>query len=236
MTQAKKVKENYTGKENLEVMSLAVHYNQFLLNLIQCWIKPSNSILDFGAGKGSFLRAMSVTHPKISALEPDDCYRAELESLCLVTYHDVSQLPDQDFDAIYTLNVLEHIEDDIGVLKHLHRTLRPGGVLVIYVPAFGFLYSEMDRKVGHIRRYTMRELANKVIVAGFHLEQIRYADSLGFFASMILKLFCKNGGNLSPVAVKFYDRYIFQVSRWVDVLCSQLFGKNIYLVARKKVE
>ena len=76
-------------------------------------------------------------------------------------------MPDASFNYIYTLNVLEHIEDDAAALRSLHAKLTDGGKLLIYVPAFPVLYTSMDAKVGHVRRYTRDTLMTRVTAAGF---------------------------------------------------------------------
>ena len=67
-------------------------------------------------------------------------------------------------DLIYTSNVLEHIDDDLAALKQLRATLSPGGRIAIYVPAMQVLYSDMDRSLGHYRRYGRQELLAKLKV------------------------------------------------------------------------
>jgi 2-polyprenyl-3-methyl-5-hydroxy-6-metoxy-1,4-benzoquinol methylase len=67
--------------------------------------------------------------------------------------HDKPESVTKTYDGIYTSNVLEHIEDDVETLRKIHGMLKPGCNLVIYVPAFMCLYSELDSSIGHYRRY-----------------------------------------------------------------------------------
>ncbi len=85
-------------------------------------------------------------------------------------------LPDQCLDAVVMLNVLEHIEDDEAALKQVFRILKPGGVLVLEVPAGPHLYDIYDKHLMHYRRYTLAELRAKVKKQLF---SIKYESHLG---------------------------------------------------------
>jgi SAM-dependent methyltransferase len=71
-------------------------------------------------------------------------------------------------------DVLEHIDDDLGTLRHLVEVLGPGGILVLTVPAHPFLFDEMDEIAHHRRRYTRRELADKLRGAGFRVRHLAH--------------------------------------------------------------
>ena len=120
------------------------------------------------------------------------------------------------------------------MLHHLFRVTAPGGRLLLYVPAFPVLFSSMDRRVGHKRRYHRRELLNRTETAGFAVDRCVYADSLGFFAALIYaRLVWHSSGILSPAAVRRYDRLVFPISRALDTWLHSSFGKNIVLTARR---
>ena len=224
----------YTGAENLEVMREAVNYNAWLLRLIQDQAKPGARVLDFGAGAGTFAAPLRQAGLGMTCLEPDAALGTMLRAQGLSVVSGPEQVADDTFDLIYSLNVLEHIEDDVGALSAIFPKLKPGGRLLIYVPAFQVLFGSMDRKVGHLRRYRRGELARKIHTAGFQVESARYADSLGFFAALALRLLDNGTGNLNPALVRLYDRVAFPLSRLLDRVCWPLFGKNVTIVARRK--
>ena len=93
--------------------------------------------------------------------------RRELEGLAL--------------DTVVCLNVLEHIEDDVSTLADLLSILRPGGRLVLIVPAHARLYSSLDVHLRHFRRYEKPELEKKIRDAGFVLEDCRFLNRPGVF-------------------------------------------------------
>jgi SAM-dependent methyltransferase len=226
-------KAEYTGTDNLEVMAEAINYNQFLVDLILKHAKKGESILDFGAGIGTFAKIISEHGHTVSCIEPDSNQASVITDLGLTAYNDLDQVETNTLDYVYTLNVLEHIEDDRAMLESIYQRIRPGGRLMIYVPAFQVLYSSMDEKVGHHRRYTRESLEAAVKSAGFKVESSRYADSLGFFATLAYKLIGDSSGDVNVRALITYDRLIFPVSRILDKLLGLFLGKNVLLVAVK---
>lgn len=227
--------EAYSGVENLEIMQEAVNYNRYLLNTVRKYapLAGGGRILDFGAGNGEFAVPMSALGFDVTAVEPDDLLRGRLLEKSVRAVAGPQELPDESFAYIYTLNVLEHIEDDVGALRQLYSKLVAHGSLFIYVPAFPILYTGMDARVGHVRRYTRATLVDSVRSAGFVVGQVAYVDSIGFFATLLFKLAANKDGNVGRTALKLYDRLVFPLSRALDVVARHWFGKNLLLVARK---
>ncbi len=235
----------YTGRDNLEVMEVAQNYSRYLVE--QVWANaPSDPaaaaagmrVVDFGAGSGYFAElcsrrpeAGSGSGPeaagfKVACIEPDAAMRAEIRARGIEAFENTSELADASVDYCYSLNVLEHIEDDVAALREIHRILKPGARAYFYVPAFQILYSSMDRKVGHVRRYTRASLARAAVAAGFRVEADRYCDSLGYPVSLLYKWFGNDRGDINPATIRLYDRVIFPVSSALDWVVGRWFGKN----------
>jgi SAM-dependent methyltransferase len=222
---------SYTGADNLEVMSEAENYNRYLLDLVRGCARPDGRVLDFGAGAGQFALPLAQLGFDVTALEPDELLRSHLSGR-IAAVADPAELADRSFRCIYTLNVLEHIPDDVAALRTLRSKLTPDGQLLIYVPAFPVLYTSMDAKVGHVRRYTRRTLVAAVRAAGFEVERCAYVDALGFVATLAFKVTDKGTGDINRRALRLYDRAIFPLSRMLDLLTGRWFGKNLLLIAR----
>jgi len=225
--------EPYSGVENLEIMQEARNYNRYLLDTVRKHAPNSGRIVDFGAGNGEFIVPMCALGFDVTAVEPDELLRGRLLEKGVRAVDGPQQLPDGSLAYVYTLNVLEHIEDDVAALRQLHSKLAARGSLFIYVPAFPILYTSMDARVGHVRRYTRATLVASVRSAGFVVEQVTYVDSIGFFAALLFKLTANKDGKVGRTAVKLYDRLIFPLSRAMDLVARHWFGKNLLLVARK---
>lgn len=104
--------------------------------------------------------------------------RTWVEHLCFAT---------DSFDVITALDMLEHVDDDMAGMKELFRVCKPGGFLLVTVPAYGFLWSEHDEALHHRRRYTASELRNKLSVAGFEIQRISYFITFLFFVVFAMR-------------------------------------------------
>ncbi len=191
-------------------------------------------ILDFGAGTGTIAERVTELGYDVTCLEPDDTLRALLGELRLPTVADPEAAAAlAPFDVIYAINVIEHIADDVAALSQLRGLLRPGGKLVIFVPAFPMLYSEMDRRIGHFRRYRLKALESVTERAGFVVDRASYVDSLGFFGSLVYKWLFSREGKISEWMVGTYDRYVFPVSTGIDPFAGRIFGRNAIVLAHR---
>jgi len=105
--------------------------------------------------------------------------------------------------------------------------------MLVYVPAFQILFSSMDRKVGHFRRYTLGQLVLAARAAGLVVESARYADCAGFLATLLYKWFGSDTGEINRKSLVAFDRYVFPLSRAADRLFRSWLGKNAVVVARR---
>ena len=195
----------------------------------------NNLIHEFGAGSGSLAEIFENYYGvKTICIEIDPSLVSHLRSKKFTVYDNLDDLPHLVSD-LYTSNVLEHIEDDVEVLRSIRSKMLPNAKIAIYVPAFPFLYSSLDHNAGHFRRYTKKELILKVVSAGFKVEKCYYSDSLGVPASIALKVFgYRNRLNLgSGKSLIIYDRVLFPISQILDAIGFKFFfGKNLYIFAR----
>ena len=99
---------------------------------------------------------------------------------------------ESSFDSAISSEVIEHLEDDVLALEIIYYVLKPNGVIVVDTPAFNFLYSRNDKKIGHYRRYTKKSLKEILEKAGFKVEKIRYWNLIGFFGWLIYFKLLKN--------------------------------------------
>ena len=226
----------YSGRDNLAAMQEARNYNKYLLDLILAFARKGDCLLDFGAGSGTFSFPVASAGYRLICVETDPLLSAGFVESGMTVHSSMEQVDDGSIDYIYSLNVLEHIEEDAEVVAQWYRKLRPGGKLLVYVPAFQMLFGSMDHKVGHFRRYSKPELRHKLFHAGFDIVESRYADSLGYLAALAYKMLDNGTGDIDVKKLKLYDRWVFPISRLLDGVAHQVVGKNVYAFAVKPVK
>lgn len=218
---------------------------RIVATLLQRLRLPSHAeILEAGCGTGGNL-AMLNQFGRVSALEPDMDALTHAMHKAHVNLRQGS-LPDAipfaptSFDLVVALDVLEHVEQDEAALKSLHRMLKPGGQLVITVPAYQWLWSAHDTVHHHKRRYTRYALKKKIKAAGFTLSHAGYINLILFPLVAMLRL-CERAGwrtggqddRMPPAWLNALLTSCFSVERlWVGRL-SMPFGVSLILAATK---
>jgi 2-polyprenyl-3-methyl-5-hydroxy-6-metoxy-1,4-benzoquinol methylase len=234
---------NYSGIEELINFEIGLkNYNAHTAKLIFNNLFMSRTknqkpnIMDFGAGTGTIAEILRDKYQLIvDCIEVDSSLIDVLKGKKFKVFSDLENLHCK-YKYIYTSNVIEHIEDDLVVLKKLFEALEINGKLLIYVPAMPFLFSSFDYRVGHFRRYQKKKLIKIVKEAGFSIEKCVYSDCIGFLAALMFKLKSKllKNSDISQRNLIFYDKIVYPVSKTLDSLgLEYIIGKNLLLVAKK---
>ena len=188
---------------------------KLVCELIDRLAMPSGSrLLDVGCGTGANLKAFNKEFERVGIDASDAavefCQQRGLTSLVQAKIEQ-SGLEQNTFDVVTALDVLEHVDDDMQALRELLRVSKPGGFLVITVPAFGFLWSEHDEALHHRRRYTLAELESKLAAAGFQLVRASY-----FLATLFLPiLFVRIVQNLTKKRVEPQATHVI-LPKWLN--------------------
>jgi len=172
---------------------------------------PNPRILDVGCGTGANLK-MLAAHGRaegvdISSQAVDFCRERGLDSVKLGA---IEQLPYESgsFELVTALDVVEHLDDDVAGLSEMRRVLDRDGRLLLFVPAFMFLWGVQDDVSNHRRRYTLPGLLKAVEAAGFSVEWSSYAN-ISFFIPVLL---------------------VRSVMRWLGLRAATEYGINISLM------
>ncbi|HUA52350.1 MAG TPA: class I SAM-dependent methyltransferase [Candidatus Sulfotelmatobacter sp.] len=155
--------------------------------------RSGERLLDAGCGTGGTLRHLRAAAPTLGlvGLEFDTraCAVARAKSGCPVVAGSIDALPfaSRAFDLIVSADVLCHRNvDEAAALAELNRCLKPGGRLVLNLPAYGWLASAHDQRVHNVRRYTARGLVRLLGCAGFGEIRSTYWNTL-LFPLMVLR-------------------------------------------------
>jgi 2-polyprenyl-3-methyl-5-hydroxy-6-metoxy-1,4-benzoquinol methylase len=177
----------HVGQHTLARMRELGSYNRTMFALFSRHL--GSRVLEIGAGAGNLSRFL-LDRDSVILSDYEDEYlhllqrrfgtyeNVQIRRLDLDTFHAADVAAD-DIDSVVCLNVLEHVENDRRVLSELFQAIRPGGALVVLVPAHPALYSDLDRNLGHHRRYTEASLASLFQEAGFVIEAKRYFNWVG---------------------------------------------------------
>lgn len=150
--------------------------------LLTRWRVPAGAlVVDAGCGAGgSYIALGRHWHVLGLDMSPTALSLCRRRGMQMLVGGDVTAMPlaDDIADAVVSCDVLEHIHDDTAALRELRRIVKPGGLLVLTVPALPWLWSEHDEALNHVRRYTRPELAARLLQAGWKSLWLNYAVSL----------------------------------------------------------
>ena len=231
--------------EDLEVMSDAENYVRWIFSEL---VAPhlGRSVLEIGSGIGTYSSRIAAD-PKVERLtcvEVDprlvDTARQALDAAperkpveYIVGDYLGAVLPKDRYDAALLINVLEHLRDDRAAVKKARSELRMDGTLVIFVPAFELLMSDLDRRLGHHRRYTTGSLRQLLEGAGFSVTALRYYNVSGFFG-WLWRFRVRGRTEQSRGLVRFFDRVILPVQLRLERALALPVGQSVYAVAKKR--
>jgi SAM-dependent methyltransferase len=235
----------YEGHD-LEALADLPHYVNWILQGFAAHLH--GRVLEVGAGTGNFsiryvdtvaeavlLEPAQNLHPLLAARFAD---RSHVRVECGLL-EDWAERPaaagghdGRLFDAAVMVNVLEHIADDHGTIQRLAEMLRPGGKLLVFVPALPWLYGSLDAQVHHYRRYSRSSLSRVMSTAGLDVMSLHFFDAAGvlpwLFAGRVLRQ-----RSFSARAAFIYDRVVVPIAsrleRWLPVP----LGKNLLCVAQR---
>ena len=172
--------------------------NDAVAQVKKCLLSAQAVIMEIGCSSGFLIKDLASSFPEAIIIGADvvkgPLYRLAktLPGIPLIRF-DLLQcpLPDQSIDVLIMLNVLEHIEHDVLALQKTFNLLKPGGTLVIEVPAGPNLYDAYDAELHHFRRYSASELQHKLTQAGFKVTRKSHLGFVLFPAFAAIKLLNK---------------------------------------------
>lgn len=225
----------YMGSE-LEIFAHATNWKSYVRSQLRPYLV--GDVLEVGAGIGGTTQAINDgTQRRWVCLEPDAAFAEQISSLphlqnCEVR---VGMLPDlnpqERFDAVLYIDVLEHIKEDAAELRLAAQHLKAKGVIVVLAPAFPWLYTPFDAAIGHYRRYTRKSL-RAIVPEGLREEKCIYLDAFGLLASAGNLLFLQSA-NASAGQMRFWDNFLVPISRFLDGALASSVGRSVLGIWRK---
>ncbi len=224
----------------LSTLEEADNYADWLYQLVAPHLGAE--ILEIGAGHGELTERLRrnghVTATDLSKRCVDEL-AARFEGCrdVEVQHADVAAVGNagERFDSVVLINVLEHIDDDVGALADLRALLKPGGRICVFVPAFEGLFSAFDQSIGHRRRYRRSQLVSRFDEAGFEILDARYVNTVGAIAWW---LFTRQLGQVPTQSwsVKLYDHFAVPLIRQLEAGRSPRFGQSLLCIGRRPAD
>lgn len=218
---------------------------EIIVDIIESRLRlaPASKILDVGCGVGGTLVSLSdryeVYGTDTSSLAIEFCRKRGLKNVFECSLRGFP-LADMEFDLIMLLDVIEHVDDDQELLSEAFRRLKKGGVVLVTVPAYQFLWTRHDDLNHHKRRYVAGRLRSVLLNSGFLVDRLSYFNTLLFPLAFVTRLLHKmlDSGSQSELSIppSFFNntlRAIFSLERLFLRRLSFWFGLSILAIARK---
>jgi|SRR5450631_283806 len=222
--------------QTLESVASAVQYHDWLTSLARPYL--GDAPIELGSGLGDYAQTwldQGVT--QMTATEVDPSRLAYLrdrfadEPRIKVVPLDVFDPPTAQYSSFVAFNVLEHIPNQLGALRAAHTLLQPGGYVIMFVPAFEFAMSRFDRRVGHVRRYTVGSMRSALLAAGLEIETIHYVNMPGLLAWFVgMRMLGMTPGEGQLLSI--WDRHVVPRARRWESRHQAPFGQSVFAVAR----
>ncbi|MHB1073547.1 MAG: class I SAM-dependent methyltransferase [Gemmatimonadaceae bacterium] len=228
----------YSGTE-LDSLADARNYYRAILDRFVPWL--GGDVVEVGAGIGTFAERLIEHAPprSLTLIEPgagnakrlaarfagDACVR----SLAGYLEDHVAGL---QADAVVMVNVPEHVQDDRALFANARQVLRPGGHLLLFVPALPWLFGSLDEAFGHYRRYTRPRLRAALEDAGLEPVRMHYMNVVGVIPWFIAGRIARRR-TLHPADVRIYDRFVTPIVSRIERIVTPPFGQSILAVARR---
>jgi SAM-dependent methyltransferase len=220
-----------------------VSRRRLALALLDRFAPSAKDVLDVGSGTGALLTELQGTRwaagLDFSPVAVQFCLERNLTNLMV---GNAERLPLRcgSLDAVVSLDTLEHVPDDDAAVAGIARALRPGGVLVLNVPAFRWLWGPHDVALMHQRRYTRGEVAALLRRHGLRLEKLSYSVFLLFPVVVLIRIldkFKRGPAKVSlPKVSGGFNRFLVKLqdmeARWIAA-GSLPWGSSVVAVARK---
>jgi len=208
----------------------------------------NSHILDAGCSGGALVTYLHKKNFKhiygidIDHKSIEHCNNNGLDNVFLMNCTEL-MFDDESFDIVICSDVLEHVSNDVTALKEFNRVLKPNGIIILFVPAFNFLWSVHDQTNRHYRRYVSNDLICKLRANGFKIEKSTYWNVILFMPILIMRKLTFLFKNKKDDQLYEFDSLlnsiltnILKFENAILQMVSSPVGVSVLIVARKKYQ
>lgn len=166
------------------------HRTGMIIKAIKKFVAGTPVIYDLGGGNGPITKALMDEGYSCVLVEamPDAVAMAKARNIEITIQSSIQDFKETGLPVVLLADVLEHIENDFAMLHQLYNQILPGGTIVITVPAFNHLTTDIDKEIGHFRRYSIEDLSKKLTTTGFTIKHKTYFFSLLYLPFLFFRL------------------------------------------------
>ena len=224
---------------SLDLLKDTYNYNHWIYTLLRRY--HGDEVCEVGAGIGN-LTQFFLNSKRIMCVEPEEEYCGNLRRLAAVHQNlevfkgglaECAKMPTVTgaFNTVVCVNVLEHIEDDAQSVNQMKSLIKPGGRILLYVPAAPWAYGQLDRQLGHYRRYSKSMIRALTRSCGLELERCIYVNFIGVFGWFLHARLLRRDV-ISPKSARFVDCLVPYISA-MERLLPPLTGQSLFAVMCK---
>lgn len=232
------------GEDTLDTIALANHFNLWMYETIKPYCK--GNILEIGSGVGNISEYFLNDNAGILLTDIRDSYCNRLRSkfsghATLLGIENMNLVDDEfdtrfskylnSFDTVFALNVVEHIFDDNLAVANAYKLLKPGGNLIILVPAYQWLYNDFDKELEHYRRYTRKKLESLFQATSLSILHSQYFNAAGI-AGWLVSGKMQHHKIIPAGQIKMFNRLV-TLFKLFDKLIFNSFGLSAITVGKK---
>lgn len=232
------------GKDTLDVVGSANNFNRWMSQSILPFSK--GEILEIGSGLGNISTFFLEANKKIMLTDLREEYCVSLQEkfkakpnllgvaqmdLVHQNFQKVYKDHLEQYETVFALNVIEHIEDDNLAIRNCKRLLKKDGHLIILVPSYQKLYNKFDVELGHFRRYTQKDLSDLFLKNHLSIVHKQYFNLMGIFGWYFSGRLLKKE-SIPSNQMKIYDRLV-PVWKLLDMTVQNRVGLSTIVVGRK---
>ena len=235
------IEEDPFFAQDLQQMAKAANYRRWQFDLVAPYLK--GKVLEIGGGIGNFTPDLARVAESVVSIEPNAYCHGQLvektKSLPNVTVRNITaEVLDRQMGADYQadtavcMNVLEHLKDDELAVNTFSKRLKIGGLLVLLIPAGPWLFGEIDRRLGHYRRYSKQSARDLMRRTGLTTLKLRYFNFIGVWGWWWNARVAKSKTQ-SDSQIHVFDNYIVPWQSRLEAIIPPPMGQSLLVVARK---